>query len=231
LISILSGGERSRVALARMLLNPANTLLLDEPTNHLDPASVDVLTDALLDFPGTIVFISHDPVFLTRMATRVVELEDGRAVDYPGDYAYYLWKCEQEMDTATNGGAEKDRRNGQPPMRIRGSKPGPLEADRREMAKALDRAERRLADMEVTIAGLEARMRTRDRELAHEELYQDHERWHALHLERQQWDRDLERLLEQWARQSEAVAELRRQIEAFDHANPTAPSPSGRRPG
>jgi len=67
-----------------MLLNPANTLLLDEPTNHLDPASVDVLTDALLDFPGTIVFISHDPIFLTRMATRVVEIEDGRALDYIG---------------------------------------------------------------------------------------------------------------------------------------------------
>jgi ATP-binding cassette subfamily F protein 3 len=230
-ISILSGGERSRVALARMLLNPANTLLLDEPTNHLDPASIDVLTDALLDFPGTIVFISHDPVFLTRMATRVVEIEDGKAVDYPGDYAYYLWKCEQEMDTATNGDAEQERRNGQPPMRMRSSKPGPREADRRDMAKALDRAERRLADMEVAIAELEARMRTRDRELASAELYQDHQRWHALHLERQQWDRDLERLLEGWTRQSEAVAELRRQIEAFDHTNPPAPSPSGRRPG
>jgi ATP-binding cassette, subfamily F, member 3 len=229
-ISILSGGERSRVALARMLLNPANTLLLDEPTNHLDPASVDVLTDALLDFPGTIVFISHDPVFLTRMATCVVEIEDGKAVEYPGDYAYYLWKYEQEMDTATNGGAGQERRNGQPPVRPRGSKPGPREADRRDIAKALDRTERRLADTEVAIAELEARMRARDRELASAELYQDHQRWHALHLERQQWDRNLERLLEEWARQSEAVAELRRQIEAFDQANLTTPSPSGSRP-
>jgi ATP-binding cassette, subfamily F, member 3 len=227
-ISILSGGERSRVALARMLLNPANTLLLDEPTNHLDPASVDVLTDALLDFPGTIVFISHDPVFLTRMATRVVEIEAGRALDYPGDYAYYLWKREQELDTATNGGAKEDRSNGQPPMRIRGRKPGSQEPDRREMAKALDRAERRLAEIEVTIAGIEERMRGRDRELARQDLYQDHERWHALHLERQRWDHDLERLMEAWARQSETVVELRRQLKALDYANPTAPSPAGR---
>ena len=78
-IKALSGGERNRVALARMLVEPANTLLLDEPTNHLDPASVDMLTDALTDFPGTIVFISHDPTFLTRVATRVVEIDDGQA--------------------------------------------------------------------------------------------------------------------------------------------------------
>ncbi|MBI5855076.1 MAG: ABC-F family ATP-binding cassette domain-containing protein [Nitrospirae bacterium] len=76
-IKALSGGERNRVALARMLVEPANTLLLDEPTNHLDPASVNVLTDAMIDFPGTIVFISHDPTFLMRIATRVVEIDDG----------------------------------------------------------------------------------------------------------------------------------------------------------
>ncbi|TLY35444.1 MAG: ABC-F family ATP-binding cassette domain-containing protein, partial [Nitrospirae bacterium] len=68
LIKVLSGGERNRVALARMLVKPANTLLLDEPTNHLDPPSVDVLTDALVEFPGTMAFISHDPVFLARVA-------------------------------------------------------------------------------------------------------------------------------------------------------------------
>jgi ATP-binding cassette subfamily F protein 3 len=98
-IKALSGGERNRVALARMLVEPANTLLLDEPTNHLDPASVDMLTDALSEFPGTIVFISHDPIFLSRVATRVVEIEDGKARDYLGDYEYYLWKKAQELES------------------------------------------------------------------------------------------------------------------------------------
>lgn len=221
-ISVLSGGERSRVALARMLLNPTNTLLLDEPTNHLDPASVDVLTDALLDFPGTIVFISHDPIFLTRMATRVVEIEDGRALDYPGDYEYYLWKQELALEEDTDEDTKENRRNGQPPARVKISKPVPQESDRRELVKALSRAERRVAELEAAVAALEAQMRTRDAELASAELYQDHERWHALHLERQQWDKALERLMEEWARQSETVAESHRQLESFDQANPKA---------
>ena len=98
-IKALSGGERNRVALARMLVEPANTLLLDEPTNHLDPASVDMLTDALSEFPGTIVFISHDPTFLTRIATRVIEIEEGKARNFFGDYEYYLWKKAQEFES------------------------------------------------------------------------------------------------------------------------------------
>ena len=99
LVKVLSGGERNRVALARMLVEPANTLLLDEPTNHLDPPSVDVLTDALVEFPGTLVFISHDPVFLARVSTKIVEIEEGQARDYLGDYEYYLWKKSQELES------------------------------------------------------------------------------------------------------------------------------------
>jgi ATP-binding cassette, subfamily F, member 3 len=217
-ISVLSGGERSRVALARMLLNPANTLLLDEPTNHLDPASVDVLTDALLDFPGTIVFISHDPVFLTRMATRVIEIEAGLPLDYPGDYEYYLWKRAQDLEDETDADGDHSGRQRQPAM-PGGNKgqvaPGP---DRRELVKALGRAERRTVDLEAAIAALEERIRARDQELKAPELYQDHERWHALHLERQQWDRDLEGLMEDWARSSDAAVALRQQIEAYDKA-------------
>src|SRR5882724_4653457 len=161
-------------------------------------------------------------IFLTRMATRVVEIEDGRALDYIGDYEYYLRKQELELEDGADEDTQEHRRNGQPPTRVKIGKPVSQESDRREMVKALSRAERRVAELEAAVAALEAQMRIRDAELASAELYQDHERWHELHLERQQWDKDLERLMEEWARQSETVADSHRQLESFDQANPKA---------
>jgi ATP-binding cassette subfamily F protein 3 len=91
-IGVLSGGERNRYALARMLLQPANFLLLDEPTNHLDIRAKDILLEALSDFSGTIVFVSHDRYFIDRLATRVFEIGDGKVEIYPGNYEDYLWR-------------------------------------------------------------------------------------------------------------------------------------------
>jgi ATP-binding cassette, subfamily F, member 3 len=98
-IGVLSGGERNRYALLRMLLHPANFLLLDEPTNHLDMRAKDVLLKSLMDYTGTVVFVSHDRYFIDKLATRIFEVGDGKVEVYPGNYEDYRWRKE--------GGAEK----------------------------------------------------------------------------------------------------------------------------
>jgi ATP-binding cassette subfamily F protein 3 len=93
-VRVLSGGERTRLAVARMLLQPSNTLLLDEPTNHLDLDSKEVLLDALVDYGGTLLFVSHDRYFVERLATKIIEVGNGSAVVYPGTYKEFLWHKE-----------------------------------------------------------------------------------------------------------------------------------------
>jgi ATP-binding cassette subfamily F protein 3 len=91
-LGVLSGGERNRYAMAKMLVSPANMLLLDEPTNHLDLRAKDVLLEAIANFTGTVLFVSHDRYFIDGLATRVFEVEDRRVHIYPGNYEDYLWR-------------------------------------------------------------------------------------------------------------------------------------------
>src|SRR5258708_5530681 len=103
-IQVLSGGERNRYALARMLLHPSNFLQLDEPTNHLDLRAKDVLLDSLQKFTGTVVFVSHDRYFIDKLATRIFEIGSGQVEVFPGNYEDYLWR-KQGLETAANGPA------------------------------------------------------------------------------------------------------------------------------
>src|SRR5204862_4909001 len=95
-VRVLSGGERTRLAVARMLLRPSNTLLLDEPTNHLDLDSKEVLLDSLIDYRGTLVFVTHDRYFVERLATKIIEVGNGTVLVYPGTYTEFLWHKEQQ---------------------------------------------------------------------------------------------------------------------------------------
>ena len=108
-MGILSGGERNRLALAKMLLRPSNLLLMDEPTNHLDLFSKEVLLDALRSFDGTVVFVSHDRYFVNGLATRIVEVEGGGPTNYYGDYEYYLEKKEKDLAGAAPAGVQRGR--------------------------------------------------------------------------------------------------------------------------
>jgi ATP-binding cassette subfamily F protein 3 len=101
---VLSGGERTRLAVARMLLRPSNTLLLDEPTNHLDLDSKDVLLDALEDYGGTLIIVSHDRYFVEKLATKIIEIGHGQALVYPGTYKEFLWHKEGSALSAPGSG-------------------------------------------------------------------------------------------------------------------------------
>ena len=102
-VRVLSGGERTRLAVARMLLRPSNTLLLDEPTNHLDLDSKEVLLDALVDYGGTLIFVSHDRYFVERLATKIIEVGNGDALVYPGTYTEFLWHKEHPRGRTAAG--------------------------------------------------------------------------------------------------------------------------------
>jgi len=116
-VRVLSGGERTRLAVARMLLRPSNTLLLDEPTNHLDLDSKDVLLEALEDFGGTLIFVSHDRYFVDKLASKVIEIRDGQAILYPGNYEEWLWSQKQRQELVGQTGVRPGSDRGQTRVR------------------------------------------------------------------------------------------------------------------
>jgi len=170
-VRILSGGERTRLAVARMLLRPSNTLLLDEPTNHLDIDSTNVLLDALADFGGTLVFVSHDRYFVERIATAIIEIGHGDAVRYPGTYEEYHWSKTQRTthrpDAVRRTAPARGDAGRRPPRAQtapRGSPVASREVRRRE-AQSERRLKREQAARDKRIGALEQRIGDREREI------------------------------------------------------------------
>jgi len=162
-IKVLSGGERNRYALARMLLRPANFLLLDEPTNHLDLRAKDVLLEALQKYSGTVVFVSHDRYFIDRLATRVFEIGGGEVHDYPGNYEDYLW---QKEGRATRLDEPEPEPATAAPVSGNGHPTEPEEQPKKLNPILLRRMQDRGEELEEAIARAEAEITSCELELA-----------------------------------------------------------------
>ena len=155
-IGVLSGGERSRYALLRMLLQPANFLLLDEPTNHLDMRAKDVLLESLEKYTGTVVFVSHDRYFIDKLATRVFEIGGGHVEVYPGNYEDYRWRKEggaEALTEAVHRSANEAPATVPSPGNSNGHQP-PVTSPAAEAKKRLNPIKRK--QMQERIGGLEA---------------------------------------------------------------------------
>jgi ATP-binding cassette subfamily F protein 3 len=163
-IGVLSGGERNRYALARMLLHPSNFLLLDEPTNHLDMRAKDVLLEALEKYSGTVVFVSHDRYFIDKLATRVFEIGGGEVQVFPGNYEDYLWRKEgKQVDLTLTGLAPS--LNGTAPHAVETLPENHSPAKRVNPIK-LKRMQDRCQEVEGEISHLESQIASYEAELA-----------------------------------------------------------------
>ena len=216
-LDVLSGGEKSRIALLQLLLSPVNLLVLDEPTNHLDIHSKDVLLTALRDFGGTVIFVSHDRAFIEQLATRVLELKPGQFKNYPGNYEFYMEQLAKQ-DAQEGGGslplAAAGKPSSAPPSNggnaPRNSPPESSQAGGQlswEEQKRLD-AERRKAEKEVSrleekITELEEKKSELENKLADPAVYSNGEKAKAVQREIEELSAQIEETTAAW----EAAAE------------------------
>jgi ATP-binding cassette subfamily F protein 3 len=175
-IGDLSGGEKGRVILIKLLLNKANFLILDEPTNHLDIQSEEVLEDALSDFPGTILFISHDRYFINKIATKVIELTPHGTKTYEGDYDYYLTHRTNVQEDTKEKVVTKQK-----------------------IQNTIDKkTKNRIKKLEEEISAMEDEIAAKEASLGNEEILNDYEKYNAVNDEIEAANKKLEALMEEW---------------------------------
>ncbi|TAE03487.1 MAG: ABC transporter ATP-binding protein [Bacteroidetes bacterium] len=165
-IKVLSGGEKSRVALAKTLVSKANFLLLDEPTNHLDMQSVNILIQALQQYEGTFVTISHDRHFISQVANKIWYIEDHEIKEYPGTYAEYeYWQQQRKYDSPKNEKVKFDKE--------KVAKKLVSEPERKQSEKELKQLKSEVWDIEKRISELESKIKQAEDELAKPSVYGD----------------------------------------------------------
>ena len=216
-VAVLSGGEKSRLALVKLLLDPPNLLLMDEPTTHLDVGSIDALIGALKQYHGTLIFISHDVHFIRAIATSVLHINEGRLRPYPGDYDYYLDKSKATSARVALTAGSSSSNSHLPSSGLVPTSRGPgmreqkqqkrVEADaRKAAAKAKREKEARVHALEMKIAALEGRQKELVAELENPAAYEPGGRAVAINRELSAVADDLARLSSEWETATSAGA-------------------------
>ncbi|MBE7106836.1 ABC-F family ATP-binding cassette domain-containing protein [Bacillus cereus] len=191
-VSSLSGGQKARVALAKLMMQKSNLLILDEPTNHLDLNSKEILENALIDYPGTLLFVSHDRYFINRVTTTVVELSTEGAQEYLGDYDYYVEKKNEMIERA-----ELEQEDEVPVQKVVAQeKLNYLEEKER---KQLERQRtRKIEELEQNIVDLEEEIATLEDQLCLPEIYADYEKASEITTKKQTLQEQLEACMAEW---------------------------------
>ncbi len=192
-VSSLSGGQKARLALAKLMMQKSNLLILDEPTNHLDLNSKEILENALIDYPGTLLFVSHDRYFINRVTTTVVELSTEGAQEYLGDYDYYVEKKNEMIERA-----ELEQQESDIPVQkvVAQEKLNYLEEKER---KKLERQRtRKIEELEQSILELEKEIATLEDQLCLPEIYADYEKASEITTKKQTLQEQLETCMAEW---------------------------------
>ncbi|AQX56312.1 ribosomal protection-like ABC-F family protein [Priestia flexa] len=191
-VSTLSGGEKARLALAKLMMQKANFLILDEPTNHLDLDSKQVLENALISYPGTLLFVSHDRYFINRVTNKVIELSAEGTTEFLGDYDYYVEKKAEMAERK-----ELEAANMAQELSVGKSDKTSYIQDK-EQKKLLRQRKRRIEEIEERIAEVEAKLEQNEELLCDPVIYQDHEKSQLLNNENQTFQQELSTLMEEW---------------------------------
>ncbi|EAF5538482.1 ABC transporter ATP-binding protein [Listeria monocytogenes] len=205
-VQSLSGGEKARLALAKLTLLEANVLILDEPTNHLDIESKEVLEAALIDFEGTILFVSHDRYFINRIASKIVELASEKATVFLGDYDYYQEKLAEEKELARLD-AEERRKKGEQ-VEATASVRKLNYQEEKEQQKLLRQRKRKLEEIEKSMEETDEKIAELELQLTNPEVFQDHEKSLEITQELDAVKADGEKLMEEWEQISEELESI-----------------------
>ena len=214
-VKVLSGGEKSRLALVKLLLSPPNFLLLDEPTTHLDMASIDAVIQALRNYTGTLIFVSHDVHFIRALGKRTIRIESGKITNFAGNYDYYLWKSGSTdaqsglIEGLKNARPEQDAVSPTGERALSAKEKRRLRSQEREKKKAeKGKLEDKVRKLEKEIMQLEEEEKTCHAELANPDSYNDSEKAKELNAEAARLARKLQQRNYEWEIETEKLLEL-----------------------